>query len=152
MKPRKFFGANSREVLKQVREVLGPDALIVSNAKVAGGIEVIALPSSSLRELVADAAVDPGGETADAGAALRDTKAVHPLEAPTRETQPRASTPRTAAVAPGASLDPVRRRDAAAPMAESTRPAASPPAPDLGKASAADSVVQGMLAELRSMR
>jgi flagellar biosynthesis protein FlhF len=51
MKPRKFFGANSRDVLKQVRETLGPDALIVSNAKVAGGIEVIAMPSTAINDI-----------------------------------------------------------------------------------------------------
>ncbi len=61
MKPRKFVGANSREVLKQVREVLGPDALIVSNAKVPAGIEVIALPGGSLHDLVA------GAESEDTG-------------------------------------------------------------------------------------
>lgn len=55
MKPRKFVGANSRDVLKQVREAFGPDALIVSNAKVAGGIEVIAMPSGSINEIVAEA-------------------------------------------------------------------------------------------------
>ena len=55
MKPRKFLGANSRDVLKQVRETLGPDALIVSNAKVAGGIEVIALPSTAINDIMANA-------------------------------------------------------------------------------------------------
>lgn len=61
MKPRKFVGANSREVLKQVREVLGPDALIVSNAKVPAGIEVIALPGGSLNDLVAGAESEETG-------------------------------------------------------------------------------------------
>lgn len=60
MKPRKFVGANSRDVLKQVREALGPEALIVSNAKVAGGIEVIAMPGGSVDEIVAGAAGDEG--------------------------------------------------------------------------------------------
>jgi len=61
MKPRKFVGANSRDVLKQVREALGPDALIVSNAKVPAGIEVIALPSGSLHDLVSGAAEEDAG-------------------------------------------------------------------------------------------
>lgn len=55
MKPRKFVGATSRDVLKQVREALGPDALILSNAKVAGGIEVVAMPSASINEIVSEA-------------------------------------------------------------------------------------------------
>ena len=61
MKPRKFVGTNSREVLKQVREALGPDALIVSNAKVPAGIAVIAVPGDSLHDLVA------GAESEDTG-------------------------------------------------------------------------------------
>ncbi len=55
MKPRKFVGASSRDVLRQVRDALGPDALILSNAKVAGGIEVVAMPSSSIHEIVSGA-------------------------------------------------------------------------------------------------
>lgn len=42
MKISRFFGANSRDVMRQVRQVLGPDALIVSNRSVDGGIEVLA--------------------------------------------------------------------------------------------------------------
>lgn len=56
MKPRKFFGASSREVLRQVRDAFGPDALIVSNSKVPGGIEVVALPGAVINDLVAGAA------------------------------------------------------------------------------------------------
>ncbi|ASC68137.1 flagellar biosynthesis protein FlhF [Achromobacter denitrificans] len=42
MKISRFFGINSREVMRQVRQVLGPDALIVSNRSVDGGVEVLA--------------------------------------------------------------------------------------------------------------
>ncbi len=42
MKISRFFGANSRDVMRQVRQVLGPDALIVSNRSVDGGVEVLA--------------------------------------------------------------------------------------------------------------
>ncbi|EJO31116.1 flagellar biosynthesis protein FlhF [Achromobacter marplatensis] len=42
MKISRFFGVNSREVMRQVRQVLGPDALIVSNRSVDGGVEVLA--------------------------------------------------------------------------------------------------------------
>ena len=42
MKISRFFGANTRDVMRQVRQVLGPDALIVSNRSVEGGIEVLA--------------------------------------------------------------------------------------------------------------
>ncbi|AVJ27623.1 flagellar biosynthesis protein FlhF [Achromobacter spanius] len=42
MKISRFYGANTRDVMRQVREALGPDALIVSNRSVDGGIEVLA--------------------------------------------------------------------------------------------------------------
>jgi flagellar biosynthesis protein FlhF len=43
MQIRKFFGANTREVLRQVRDALGTNALILSNRQVAGGIEIMAV-------------------------------------------------------------------------------------------------------------
>jgi flagellar biosynthesis protein FlhF len=43
MQIRKFFGTNTREVLRQVRDALGTNALILSNRQVAGGIEIMAV-------------------------------------------------------------------------------------------------------------
>ncbi|TQV75359.1 flagellar biosynthesis protein FlhF [Aliikangiella marina] len=42
MKIRRFFGPNIRSALRQVTEEFGNDAAILSNNKVAGGVEVIA--------------------------------------------------------------------------------------------------------------
>jgi len=42
MKISRFIGASSREVMRQVRAALGPEALIVSNRSVADGVEVLA--------------------------------------------------------------------------------------------------------------
>ena len=42
MQVRKFFGASTREVLREVRDALGTNAIILSNRQVAGGIEIIA--------------------------------------------------------------------------------------------------------------
>lgn len=47
MKIRRFFGKDMREALKQVKDELGGDAVIMSNKKVSGGVELVA-------------AVDPG--------------------------------------------------------------------------------------------
>ncbi|MGY4878853.1 flagellar biosynthesis protein FlhF [Vreelandella aquamarina] len=49
MSVRRFVGANSRDVMRQVREALGDDALIVANRRTEGGVEILAM---------ADAAVD----------------------------------------------------------------------------------------------
>ncbi|MBY0579110.1 MAG: flagellar biosynthesis protein FlhF [Burkholderiales bacterium] len=43
MKVRKFNGATAREALRKVKDALGPDALILSNRPVAGGVEITAL-------------------------------------------------------------------------------------------------------------
>jgi len=42
MRLSRFVGATSRDVMRQVREALGPDALIVSNRSVPDGVEVLA--------------------------------------------------------------------------------------------------------------
>lgn len=48
MIPRKFVARTAREALAQVREALGPDAVILSNRKVSDGVEVTAVTESDL--------------------------------------------------------------------------------------------------------
>ena len=45
MRVRKFNGKTAGEALRKVKEELGPDALILSNRPVAGGVEITALAS-----------------------------------------------------------------------------------------------------------
>jgi len=45
MKVKKFLAGTSREALRQVREELGPDAVILSSQQAAGGVEIMALAS-----------------------------------------------------------------------------------------------------------
>ena len=56
MKISRFFGANSRDVMRQVRQVLGPDALIVSNRSVDGGVEVLATVEGAFEDAAHEAA------------------------------------------------------------------------------------------------
>ncbi len=42
LKIKRFFAKDMREALEQVKEHLGPDAVIMSNKKVAGGVEIVA--------------------------------------------------------------------------------------------------------------
>jgi flagellar biosynthesis protein FlhF len=51
MNVQKFHGSSSREVMKQVREALGDDALILSNRKVDGGVEVTAVAGDDMDSL-----------------------------------------------------------------------------------------------------
>ncbi len=53
----RFFGATNREAMRQVRLALGPDALIISNKRVNGGVEILATDQTSLPD--ADAAAAP---------------------------------------------------------------------------------------------
>lgn len=43
MSVRRFVGANSRDVMRQVREALGDDALIVANRRTETGVEILAM-------------------------------------------------------------------------------------------------------------
>src|SRR5690606_15488759 len=51
----RFFGATNREAMRQVRMALGPDALIISNQRVNGGVEILATDQTSV------AALSPSG-------------------------------------------------------------------------------------------
>ena len=42
MKIKRFFAKDMRTAMVEVKEVLGPDAVIMSNKKVVGGIEIVA--------------------------------------------------------------------------------------------------------------
>lgn len=43
MKAQSFFAETSREALRQVKDVLGPDAVILANRQVEGGVEIVAM-------------------------------------------------------------------------------------------------------------
>ena len=51
MNARKFIAASSREALKLVRVEMGEDAVILSNRKVSGGVEIVAMASVELAHL-----------------------------------------------------------------------------------------------------
>ena len=152
MKPRKFLGANSREVLKQVRETLGPDALIVSNAKVAGGIEVIALPSTAINDIVTGVATaemelpEPkrvAEKTATEKTGAEPKTVSEPAPAASRR-EPLIAAIREATNAAAA-------KKASAPTAESA--VRESPAPTAAaKDAVLETLVPGMVAELRNMR
>lgn len=51
MNVKKFFANSSREALRKVRDALGPDAIILSNRTVDGGVEILALASEDIASL-----------------------------------------------------------------------------------------------------
>lgn len=51
MNVRKFFGPSTRDALRQVRDALGDGALILSNRKVDGGVEIMAVMDGEVEAL-----------------------------------------------------------------------------------------------------
>lgn len=52
MKVKRYIASNSREALRQVKEELGDDAVILSNRKTRHGVEIMALADSEMSNLV----------------------------------------------------------------------------------------------------
>jgi flagellar biosynthesis protein FlhF len=50
---RKFYASTTREALRQVRDALGADAIILSNRQVAGGVEIMAVADMDVASLTA---------------------------------------------------------------------------------------------------
>ena len=48
MNVKRIVAKTSREAMRQLRETLGPDAVILSNRAVEGGVEVLALPAEDI--------------------------------------------------------------------------------------------------------
>ncbi|MEY2341091.1 flagellar biosynthesis protein FlhF [Acidithiobacillus sp. IBUN Pt1247-S3] len=59
MKMRRFQGSNTREVLGQIRQTLGPDAVILSNRNLAEGVEIVAAIDFDEAELTASSLAWP---------------------------------------------------------------------------------------------
>lgn len=53
MNVKKFSASNSRDALRKVRDALGPDAVILSNRSIDGGVEIMALANEDIAALVA---------------------------------------------------------------------------------------------------
>jgi flagellar biosynthesis protein FlhF len=55
MNMKRYFAPSSREALRQVKSEFGPDAVILSNRRVDGGVEILAIPHAEARALDATA-------------------------------------------------------------------------------------------------
>lgn len=63
MKMKRFFAKDMRTALSEVKDVLGPDAVIMSNKKVSGGIEIVAAIDVEQKRKPAVAAAKPAATT-----------------------------------------------------------------------------------------
>ncbi|MGY6269859.1 flagellar biosynthesis protein FlhF [Achromobacter denitrificans] len=121
MKISRFFGINSREVMRQVRQVLGPDALIVSNRSVDGGVEVLATVEGAFDD--APAQTPPRETPAQPRPPVESAAAAAPPAMPAAAPAP------PAYMAPARSIAAYQAAYAAPAEAEAAEPVSSIPAP-----------------------
>lgn len=173
MNVRKFFGPTTRDALRQVRDVLGADALILSNRRVEGGVEIMAVSDGEVQALTgpATAAQTPPAVPAETIAAiLHRRQSPAPSPAPVVRT-PRFETLKSPSVGGGIDVYRSVAETPAEPIPESVQPTlpgipnlsdAAPPAPGaaaraselphLGPAPVADPQVAEMAQEMKRMR
>ena len=138
MNVRKFIAATAREALHKVKELLGPDAIILSNRAIPGGVEIMAVAASDMEMMVPH-------DTRDVREAAPRTDGDYTV---------RLSTPSPVAPAPQPSVPPTGR--------EQTPPLASRPMPRLdhlssakepgGTPKQAEIVPAEVMDEIRSLR
>lgn len=115
MKIKRFLAKNMRDAIRQVREEQGPDAVILSNHRVNGGIEVVAavdydaaLMQQALRHERGQIERSQAAEIAPAAPAPRPATDSVPASA-TPRLPPRAAVPAQAPAAPTVAAAPVAR-------------------------------------------
>jgi len=59
MNVKRIVAKTSREAMRQLRDLLGPDAVILSNRAVDGGVEVLALPAEDIAAMAPPAMEEP---------------------------------------------------------------------------------------------
>ncbi|MHB1092456.1 flagellar biosynthesis protein FlhF [Thiobacillus sp.] len=73
MNVRRIVAKTSREAMRQLRDALGPDAVILSNRAVEGGVEVLALPAEDIAAM-APAVVEEPAASPSHRAPMRETR------------------------------------------------------------------------------
>lgn len=70
----KFVAANGREAMRKVREAMGPDAVVLSNRTIDGGVEIVAMRDTDLGAVNANA--QPYVSPTPAGSQILETAPV----------------------------------------------------------------------------
>ncbi|MBO3704839.1 MAG: flagellar biosynthesis protein FlhF [Candidatus Accumulibacter sp.] len=144
MNVRKFIAATARDALRKVRETLGPDAIILSNRGIPGGVEIMAVAARDM-ELI----VPPPRDSLPPSGRIDATVVAAPE---------RSSADDRAATRPAAGVP--RRQERSRPETAVPSPAAAarPPAgpPSVGEGSSTDGgaavVPAAVMDEIRSLR
>ncbi|MFP5410012.1 MAG: flagellar biosynthesis protein FlhF [Gammaproteobacteria bacterium] len=92
MNVKRIVAKTSREAMRELRDLLGPDAVILSNRAVEGGVEVLAIPADDIAALtppVADAPrATPVPRPAEAPRAAAAQRAIEDYAPPRVEPEP----------------------------------------------------------------
>ena len=62
MNVRKFVASSARDALRKVKELLGPDAIILSNRAVSGGVEIMAVAASEMETMLPNETQEKQGQ------------------------------------------------------------------------------------------
>ena len=169
MNVRKFIAATTRDALRKVKETLGPDAIILSNRGIPGGVEIMAVAARDMEMIVPtperaalprnkeqDPAAEPkpGGVPASPapGRAVPQPIAQQPARPlPAARSRPQAESPPTVdaprPARPRPQVEPSRPpADLPRPPAEVSRPPRSVPQPE------AEVVPGAVMEEIRTLR
>jgi flagellar biosynthesis protein FlhF len=141
MNVQKFFAATTRDALRKVRDELGPDAIILANKPVPGGVEIMAVAELDVNNIAGRGAPPPApAPNAQPSRAIQSI-----VDNKTREARLLVEAEFHAAHAPAA--EPSLSGPAPAPVPVSA--AVEPPA---AQDSTPDAVVQDIVRELRFLR
>ncbi|MFP5403645.1 MAG: flagellar biosynthesis protein FlhF, partial [Gammaproteobacteria bacterium] len=92
MNVKRIVAKTSREAMRELRDLLGPDAVILSNRTVDGGVEVLAIPPDDIAALtppvVEAPRVAPVPRPAEAARVAPAQRPVDPFAPPRAEPEP----------------------------------------------------------------
>jgi flagellar biosynthesis protein FlhF len=154
MNARKFVAATARDALRKVKDTLGPDAIILSNRGVPGGVEIIAVASLDMEIIDAPSTRDGAKVNEDYTVKLSPQAPVQANQTNAFSTPPRSQTARP--TTPASEQRPIQPHPLTSPIA---RPAAQNEAPRaplsaLNKAPKAEAEVvpAEVMTEIRALR
>jgi hypothetical protein len=113
MNVRKFIAATARDALRKVKETLGPDAIILSNRGIPGGVEIMAVAARDMEMIVPTAEREPGPRRKEA--------------APGPSLEPHGERPAAPRQAPASAASATSARRRARHRDSRSRPGPSPP-------------------------
>ncbi|HQT01333.1 MAG TPA: flagellar biosynthesis protein FlhF, partial [Thiobacillus sp.] len=148
MNVKRIVAKTSREAMRQLREVLGPDAVILSNRAVEGGVEVLAMPAEAIASMAPP--VDDTPPLPRAEDFRSRTQEAAPRQPRLRDTPVRETAPHPyddfARPAPAASAAPRNEAEPAVSFKRRLVERVAVPTPESAE------MTQSILAELKAMR